>query len=279
MGLILVTGAAGRIGSCLLAGLPALGWRVRGFDLRAGSPTAGSPTAGSPTAGAAADGVEWVTGDVRDGAALDAAMQGTEAVVHLAGLATEAPFADLLAANIDGTYQVFEAARLAGVPRIVYASSNHAVGYTPRAPLVGTAVRPRPDTLYGLTKVFGEALGSLYADRYRMRVACLRLGAFLDRPTTVRHLATWLSPGDTVRLVHACLTAADLDYAVLYGISANTRGWWDLAPARALGYQPQDDAEKYAPSLAGQGLPEETALEQRYLGGDFIGFELGRSRA
>jgi len=262
---ILVTGAAGRIGSYLLAGLPALGWQIRGFDLRTGPATAG---------------VEWIAGDIRDTTALPAAMRGIEAVVHLAAIPTEAPFNDLLGANIDGTYQVFEAARQAGVPRMVYASSHHAVGFTPYAPLVDAGTRPRPDTLYGLTKLFGEALGSLYADRFGMRVACLRIGTCVDRPSGVRDLGTWLSPDDTVRLVHACLASPDLGYAVLYGISANTRGWWDLAPARALGYQPQDDAEKFAAEiLAAQGPFDETGPDGRYLGGDFIQYELGGARA
>src|SRR5207244_2879733 len=113
------------------------------------------------------------------------------------------------------------------------------------------------DTNYGVSKAFGEAVGRFYADRYGMRVACLRIGSCDDRPRSPRMLSTWLSPGDAVRLVDACLHAPDLEYSVVYGPSANPRGWWDLAPARALGYEPQDDAEAFAaevlavdPSLA-----------------------------
>jgi uronate dehydrogenase len=256
MGRILITGAGGGVGSFLVAGLPGLGWQIRGFDLRP------APAATS---------AEWVSGDVRDPAALAAALDGVEAVVHLAGIPREAPFADLLSTNIDGSYQLFEAARLAGVNRIVYASSNHAVGFTPRAEMVGVEVRPRPDTYYGLTKVFGEALASLYADRYGMRVACVRIGSCFARPSTVRQLCTWLSPADAVRLVHACLTAPDLHFAVVYGISANTRGWWDLEPARALGYQPRDDAERYAPEvLAASGPLADDDPDAAYLGGRFV---------
>jgi uronate dehydrogenase len=262
MGRILITGAAGGVGSFLVAGLPALGWQIRGFDLRPGT----------------AD-VEWVTGDVRDPDALDAAVSDVEAIVHLAGIPNERPFPELLAANIDGSYQLFEAARRAGVTRIVYASSNHAVGFTPRADLVGVDVRPRPDTFYGLTKVFGEGLASLYVDRYGMRVACVRIGSCFARPSSVRQLSTWLSPGDAVRLVHACLTAPDLSFAVVYGISANTRGWWDLAPARALGYQPQDDAERYAAEiLAEHGPLDDHDPDAKYLGGRFVNHEPTRSR-
>lgn len=229
---ILITGGAGRIGGFLRRGLPELGWTLRLLDVKPVEDPAQQERA--------------LVGDIRDAALLDEAMAGVSAVVHLAGIPGEAPFADICAANIDGTYQVFDAARRAGVPRVVYASSNHAVGFTPRQELVGVDTPLRPDTLYGVSKVFGEALARYYVDRHGLRVACLRIGSCFERPRAVRMLDTWLSPGDMVRLTHACLTAPDLDYAVLYGVSKNTRGWWDLAPARALGYEPRDDAEVYA---------------------------------
>lgn len=257
-GRVLVTGGAGTIGSMLRQGLPASGWTLRLLDTASLGPTTG--------------GEEHVVADVHDHAALDAAMAGVAAVVHLAGIATEAPFRDLLAANIAGTYEVFEAARRAGVRRVIFASSNHAVGFTPRAGLVGVDVPPRPDTYYGVTKVFGEALCRLYADRYGIRVAALRIGTCRDRPVARRHLATWLSPGDMVLLTHACLTAPDLTYAVVYGISANTRRWWDLEPGRALGFEPVDDAEAYAAEVLATAPPADPdSPEERYVGGEFAG--------
>lgn len=231
---VLLTGAAGRIGSALAARLPDHGWLVRGFD-RVATPGG-------------------IVGDVTSAADLDAAFAGVAAVVHLAGLPTEAPWPVIRAANIEGTFQVFEAARRAGVPRVVYASSNHAVGFTPLAddPTVRlpSDLAPRPDTLYGVSKVFGEALGRYYADRYGLRVACLRIGTFDDRPTHPRSLSTWLSPGDATRLVDACLRSPALGYALVWGVSANTRRTWSLDSARALGYEPRDDAERYAAELA-----------------------------
>jgi uronate dehydrogenase len=256
---VLVTGAAGRIGRAACPGLAARGWRVRGLDRR-------------PLDGVAGLSDPPVVAELADAAALDRATAGTDAIVHLAGRAGEAPFPEILEANIDGTYQVFEAARRSGVPRIVFASSNHAVGFTPRSELLGVDVPPRPDTYYGLSKVFGEALGRLYADRYGMEVVCLRIGTWEDRPTTPRHLSTWLSPADGVRLLHAALSAPDVGFAVAYGISANTRAWWDLAPARALGYLSVDDAEDYAEEiLAGHAEPDTTDPEHAYVGGDFAG--------
>ncbi len=140
------------------------------------------------------------------------------------------------------------------VPRIVYASSNHAVGRTPRTERLGADVHARPDTFYGVGKVAAEALLHLYVDRHLIDAVCVRIGSFLDRPTTRRQLSTWLSPGDAVRMFHAALTAPGPGFAVIYGVSANTRGWWDLAPGRALGYHPEDDAEVYAADV--EATPE-----------------------
>ncbi len=152
------------------------------------------------------------------------------------------------------------------VDRIVYASSNHAVGRTPRAEALSTAVRPRPDTFYGVGKVAAEALLSLYADRYGIDAISCRIGSFLAHPETTRHLSTWLSHDDCVRMVDAALTASAPGYAVLYGISANTRAWWDLEPGRQLGYQPQDDAEQFADRVDRR---REDEVEGAHVGGPF----------
>jgi uronate dehydrogenase len=267
---VLVTGGSGSVGSAVCAGLPAAGWTVRQIDLR--------PPASEPQGPG-----ESVVGDVFDPATLRRAVDGCTAVVHLAAIPCEAPIADIAASHVVGTALVLEAARRAGIERFVFASSNHAAGFTPRGDFsggntVGTDVRPRPDTFYGVGKVAGEALCSLYADRYAMRTACVRIGTFRERPVTRRHLSTWLSSGDLVRMVDACLRAPDLSYAVVWGISANTRRWWDLAPGQALGYQPQDDAEAYAamigpvePADGGGAAAEDDPADPdfAYLGGAF----------
>jgi uronate dehydrogenase len=152
------------------------------------------------------------------------------------------------------------------VRRLVYASSNHAVGRTPRTGLLTTAARPRPDTFYGVGKVAAEAVMSLYADRYGIDAVACRIGSFLPEPETVRHLSTWLSHDDCVRMVEASLTATAPGFAVLYGISANTRGWWDLTPGRGLGYEPQDDAEEFAERIAAR---DADATEAAHVGGPF----------
>jgi uronate dehydrogenase len=227
---VVITGAAGSIGSALVARLPAYGWALRPFDR-------------VPVEGA-------VLGDITVAADLDAAMDGASAVVHLAGVPTEAPWPVLREANLDGTVQVFEAARRHGVPRVVYASSIHAAGFTPAsAPNLPAATPARPDTLYGVSKVFGEALGRYYADRYGLQVACLRIGTFASTPPDLWTLSNWLSPDDCGRLVDACLRSTRLSYAIVWGISANTRRTWSLEEGYALGYHPRDDAEDYADNL------------------------------
>jgi uronate dehydrogenase len=238
LGRILMTGAAGGVGTFLRAGLADLGWQVRGFDL---------VTPEEPGA------TEWVVGDVGDGAALDAAMRDVDVVVHLAGIPVEDRFDRILTSNIDGTYQVFDAAVRAGVPRILTASSNHAVGYYERADY-----RDAP-------------IGSFYADRHGLQVACVRIGSCFEEPKSRRMLDTWLSPADAVRLFHALATAPDLGYEIVYGISANKTAWWDLEPARRLGYEPQDDSEVFAEKVeaAEDGAPDPDDPEFKYLGGRF----------
>ncbi|MBD0292249.1 MAG: NAD(P)-dependent oxidoreductase [Jiangellaceae bacterium] len=207
--------------------------------------------------------------DVGDTAALTPLLHGCDAVVHLAGNPHETSLVEALDSHVRVTHGVLEAMCAAGVRRLVYASSNHAVGFTPRNPVLRADTRPRPDTFYGVGKVAAEVLCSLYTDRFGIAAACLRIGSFADRPRTRRDLSTWLSPGDAVRLVDACLTAPDLEFTVLYGISANTRGWWDLEPARALGYRPIDDAEAFAAEILATPKSRDDRFAERYVGGEF----------
>jgi uronate dehydrogenase len=204
-----------------------------------------------------------------DDAAVDEVFAGADAVVHLAAIAGESDFATALHTHVALTHRVLETARAAGVSRVVYASSNHAVGFTSRAAMVPVDTRPRPDSFYGFGKAAAEALCSLYHDRYGLDIACLRIGSFRERPTTRRELSTWLSYGDAVRLVDACLTAEILGFAVVYGISANRRAWWDLGPARALGYEPADDAEHWAAEIEATPASSDDELDGRFVGGGF----------
>jgi uronate dehydrogenase len=258
MAKVLLTGSSGAIGRTLSSGLPGLGHEVVGLDLP----------------GKGAD----LSVDCTDPVAVDAAVAEVrpEAVIHLAGIPTESSLPDALSSHVLSTGALLEAMRRHGVPRIVYASSNHAVGRTPRSVLLGVDVHARPDTYYGVGKVAAEALLHLYVDRYGIDAISTRIGSFLERPTTRRQLATWLSHPDTVRMFDAALTAPSPDFAVVYGISANTRGWWDLAPGRALGYDPQDDSEVYAAEVEAEEETEVDRAQNAHVGGPFASGEFDR---
>ncbi|MFF0781757.1 NAD-dependent epimerase/dehydratase family protein [Streptomyces sp. NPDC003720] len=255
---VLLTGAAGGLGTLMRSLLPAYGYTLRLFDAR--------PVEGEPDA---------VTADLTDTDALREAVRGVDAIIHLAGISLEAPFEKILRSNIEGTYNLYEAARLEGVSRVVFASSNHAVGYTPAprpgGPLIPVDTPRRPDTFYGLSKSFGEDLAQLYWDKYGLETVSVRIGSCFPEPTSVRMLSVWMSPDDGARLFHAALTAEGVGHTVVYGSSANTRLWWDLTSARALGYDPRDDSEPYAGKLiAEQGELDPANPAHSHLGGHFV---------
>ena len=248
---VVITGAAGRIGRVLTPGLVAAGHDVLGVDV-------------------VAAGDDVIVADLEsDADALADLMDGADAVVHLAAIASETDFDTAVVSHIGLTHRVLDAAVAHRVQRVVYASSNHAVGFAPRTPMLAVDTRARPDTFYGFGKAACEALCSLYHDRHGLSVACLRIGSFRERPTTRRHLSTWLSHGDAIRLVDACLRSPDLGFAVVYGISGNTRAWWDLATARSLGYEPGDDAEDWVAEIESTPASDDDDLDGRYVGGDF----------
>jgi uronate dehydrogenase len=256
--IIVITGAAGLIGSMLRPRLARPGRTLRLLDV--------APLDAGP-------GEEAIRASVTDIDAMTAACRGADAVVHLAGIAGEAPWPRILETNINGSHVAFEAARRAGTPRVVVASSNHAVGFAPRSAFpVPEYGYPAPDTYYGVSKVVGEGLASMYHDRYGMDAICVRILTCVPRPTNTRMLSTWLSPDDAGRLFEACLTAENPGFRVIFGVSANTRGGWvSLAEAEALGYRPRDDAEAYAAEIVAVHGEPDPANDPvlRYLGGEF----------
>jgi uronate dehydrogenase len=257
---ILITGAAGKIGDTLRQGLRGSYPLVRLLDI-------------APL-GTAQNGEEICTADIGDVAALEQAMRGIDCVVHLAGMPVEADWETVLRLNIEGSYNVFEAARRQGVKRIVFASSNHAVGFHRRERFIDDSVVPRPDTRYGVSKVFGEALGRLYADKHGLSVACLRIGSFLtpDRPTDARQLLTWISHRDMVQLVRRCIDGPDYHFVTVYGVSNNLRSRWDNSNVRFLGYRPQDDSETFAAEILALGR-KENEIAAQFHGGFYCPME------
>jgi uronate dehydrogenase len=235
---ILITGAAGGIGRTLRHGLAGCYPVLRLLDI-------------APL-GIVGDSEEHVTADITDMEAMVRACQDVDCVVHLAGIPEEAPWEQIHPTNIVGCYTMFEAARRAGVRRFIFASSNHAVGYHRVERTLDASSLARPDGYYGTSKVFGEALGRLYADKFGIEVACLRIGSFRKRPENRRQLSTWISHADMVRLVSCSIDATHFHFVVAYGVSANKRSNWNNAGATILGYVPADNAEQFADEITSQ---------------------------
>jgi uronate dehydrogenase len=237
---ILITGSQGSIGSMLRTSLRRPGRRLRLLDVVPLSPLEPGENA------------ELITGSFLDPETIAAASSGARAIVHMGGL-SHAGFSwpEYLEVNIHGTQVVADAARRAGVERVVYASSNHAVGFAPLhdGGVVPDHEYPRPDSYYGVSKAASESLLSLYHDRYGLDVVCLRIGSYRERPFDRRSLWSWLSPGDCTRLVEAALTTPHPGFRVVWGVSANSRAAVSLEEGRALGYEPLDNAEDYADEI------------------------------
>ena len=205
---------------------------------------------------------------------VEKAVEGIEGIIHLGGFSVEGPWETILQSNIIGCYNLFEAARRKGVKRVIFASSNHAIGFYPRFHHIGVDVTVRPDSRYGVSKAFGEALGSLYADKHGLRVLCLRIGNVGDKPLDKRRLSIWVSPEDLAQLVRIGLEHPDLRFEIFYGASDNERTWWDNSRAHAYGYRPTGRAEEFREeAFAAQAKLAPDPVGDFFQGGTFCSAE------
>jgi uronate dehydrogenase len=200
-----------------------------------------------------------------------ALLEGVNAVVHMGGVSTEQPWEPILAGNIVGMVNLYEAARLQGVKRIVFASSNHVTGFYRQDEVVNTRMPPKPDGFYGLSKAFGEDLAQLYWDRWGIETVSLRIGSSYAEPKDRRMLATWLSFDDLERLVVAALTAPIVGHSIVYGMSDNQTTWWDNTHAKHLGYRPLDSSDAFRPAVEARQQSIDTLDPVAiYQGGAFV---------
>jgi uronate dehydrogenase len=257
---VLITGAAGGIGGRLRALLKGAYPRLRLSDVKT-------------PADLAAD-EEFIQADLADMKKVEEIVTGVEGIVHLGGHSIEGPWETILSANIVGCYNLFEAARRRGVKRVVFASSNHAIGFYPRNRRIGVDAPVRPDSRYGVSKAFGEALAALYAFKHGMRVTCLRIGNVTDIPADRRRLSIWIKPEDLVQLIRIGLEHPDIRYEIFYGVSDNDRGWWDNDAAFRHGYRPAGRSEDHRDAaLAAQANIPPDPIGDWYEGGPFCSDE------
>jgi uronate dehydrogenase len=256
---VLITGAAGGIGRMIRPLLRGVYPSIRLSDIVEIAPQAGE---------------EFVKADLADLSACERICAGVDGVIHLGASSVEDRWEPILANNIVGGYNLFEAARRQGVRRIVFATTNHVVGFYRRQRTIDHTVMPRPDSRYGVSKAFGEALGRMYADKYGLRVLNIRIGNVAERPADRRRLSIWISPRDLVQLMRIGLEHRDLHFEVVYGVSDNARAWYDNANAARFGYAPADRAEDYAKEATEADLAlAPDPLGEQFQGGGFCTME------
>jgi uronate dehydrogenase len=253
---LLITGAAGALGTMLRQELKGFAPRLRLSDVQ--------------EIGAAAEHEEVVVCDLGDYDAVMRLVEGCDGVVHLGGVSVEGRFEDILNANIRGTYHVFEAARKHGRPRIFFASSNHAIGFHERTTRLDANAPTRPDSIYGVSKCFGEQIARYYFDKFGVESVCARIGSCFPEPKDRRMLATWLAYGDLATLVQRTFEAPCVGHTIIYGASDNRESWWDNRDAAFLGWHPQDSADRFrekVEEMAPPADPKDPAV--RFQGGVF----------
>lgn len=229
---ILMTGAAGIIGQQIRDGLRELATHVRLSDVADPGPVG--------------PGEEIVPCDLTDTPALPGLVRDCDAILHFGGVSTENTAELIHRVNIDGVYHLYEAARKEGVKRILFASSNHAIGFHTRETRLTASTPVRPDSNYGVSKAYGEALASLYWDKYGIETLIVRIGSCFPEPKDRRMMATWMSAGDMLRLIGCMLDAPRLGCPIVYGVSNNDECWWDNSETAYLGWKPQDSSARFA---------------------------------
>ncbi|CAN5457940.1 NAD(P)-dependent oxidoreductase [soil metagenome] len=254
---LLLTGAAGGLGKQLRTRLKANCTTLRLSDVA--------------DFGAAEAGEEIMLADLGDAKAVDAMVAGVDAIVHLGGISVDGPFEPILNANIVGLYNLYESARRHGVKRVLFASSNHVTGFYRQSETINADAPARPDSLYGLSKAFGEDLSRFYFDRYGIETVCIRIGSSFPEPRDRRMLATWLSYDDLHRLVTACLTSPVVGHSIIFGMSDNAVTWWDNSRANHIGYKPQDSSDIFRDAVyARTQAPDLNDPIVQFQGGGFV---------
>ncbi len=257
---VALSGAGGQVGSVLRKALLA-----RGLALR----SAGGRRPLQPLV----PGEDVMHGDLRDPAVVDRLLEGIDVLIHMAGTSVERPLPEIIDNNLRALVEVYEGARRHKVRRVVFASSNHAFGMYPADRKIGLDAGFRPDGFYGLSKVWGEALARMYWDKHGIEGISLRIGTTMGKPPeNARQLATWMGSDDLLQLVMRCIEAENVGYAAVWGISANTRAWYDLAEGNAIGYAPTQNAEDWAAEILAQPNPLD-AVARQFQGGAFVSMD------
>jgi uronate dehydrogenase len=252
---LLVTGAAGGLGRAMRNRLAPMADVIRLSDI--------------VELGEAGANEELVICDLGDADAVSELVKDCDAILHLGGISVEDKFSKILNANLLGLYNLYEAARAHGKPRILFASSNHTVGFHRQDQYLNVETPMRPDGLYGVSKCFGEALAHMYFDKFSQETAIVRIGSCMEKPTNHRMLSTWMSYDDFASLIDCVFRAPMLGCPIIWGVSNNDSRWWDNSAASFLGWKPKDNAERFRADLDAAGRPDPQSPVAVYQGGQF----------
>jgi len=254
---LLLTGAAGGLGKVLRESLKPYAKVLRLSDIAEMAPAAGSHE-------------EVQICDLADKAAVHQLVEGVDAILHFGGVSVERPFEEILGPNISGIFHIYEAARRHGVKRVIFASSNHVIGFYKQDQTIDAQSPRRPDSYYGLSKSYGEDMATFYFDRYGIETVSIRIGSSFPEPQNRRMMSTWLSFDDLTHLIERSLFTPDVGHTVVYGASANRDVWWDNRFAAHLGYQPKDSSEVFRDKVEAQPMPAADDPAMVYQGGAFV---------
>ncbi|WP_339515769.1 NAD-dependent epimerase/dehydratase family protein [Pseudomonas sp. RL_15y_Pfl2_60] len=254
---LLLTGAAGGLGKVLRESLRPYADVIRLSDIASMAPATGAHE-------------EVVPCDLSDKAAVHALVEGVDAILHFGGVSVERPFEEILGANISGTFHIYEAARLHCVKRVVFASSNHVIGFYKQDQTLDALSPRRPDGYYGLSKSYGEDMASFYFDRYGIETVSIRIGSSFPEPQNRRMMSTWLSFDDLTQLIEKSLFSTDVGHTVVYGVSDNAQVWWDNRYAAHLGFSAKDSSEVFREKIEAQPPVAADDPAAIYQGGAFV---------
>jgi len=254
---LLLTGAAGGLGKVLRESLKPYAKVLRLSDIAEMAPATGSHE-------------EVQICDLADKAAVHQLVEGVDAILHFGGVSVERPFEEILGPNISGIFHIYEAARRHGVKRVIFASSNHVIGFYKQDQTIDAQSPRRPDSYYGLSKSYGEDMATFYFDRYGIETVSIRIGSSFPEPQNRRMMSTWLSFDDLTHLIERSLFTPDVGHTVVYGASANRDVWWDNRFAAHLGYQPKDSSEVFRDKVEAQPMPAADDPAMVYQGGAFV---------
>ncbi|MFB9948363.1 NAD-dependent epimerase/dehydratase family protein [Rhizobium puerariae] len=254
---LLITGAAGNMGTALRQRLGHLAEIVRISDIAGMGETAAREE-------------PWPC-DLADTDGVMRMVEGCDGIIHLGGVPSENTFARILESNIKGLHNLYEAARSHGKPRILFASTNHTIGFYRQDQFIGVGDPVKPDGLYGVSKCFGEGLARMYFHKFGQETAIVRVGACWPKPTTVRMLSIWLSFDDMASLAERVFKAPYLGCPTIWGVSDNQPKWWDNSASAYLGWAPKDSAEIYRAELERDpGIPARDSSQAQWQGGGFV---------